>query len=115
MSESERLAALEVEAVRIKRRLDELDRYLTGHPDAWVDIVTRLPPEVAEVVIDKALSEARQQALAYATITRTIAQLSDADQEKVPAADPGDEIRKRREIKAAEARSKIQDAQASLE
>lgn len=103
MNEAERRAALAVEADRIKDRLDNLNRYLSGHPDAWVDIVTRLPPDVAEVVIDKALSEARQQALAYATIVRTLAQL-DAGNAGDPGKDsPADEIKRKREAKKAAA------------
>lgn len=104
MNAEERIAALEVEADRVKARLDQLDRYLTGDQDAWLSITLRMPPDVAEVTIDKALSEARQQALALTTITRTLASL------KIEAAastgpDPADEVKRKREEKLAAARA----------
>lgn len=105
MNAAERLAALEVEAERIKERLDHLNRYLTGHPDAWVEIINRLPAEVAEIVIDKALSEARQQALALATVTKTLATLQAEVAPARTGPDPADEVKRKREEKLAAARA----------
>lgn len=102
MTPAERIAALEVEAERIKSRLDNLERYLSGQPDAWLDIVARMPADVAEIVIDRALSEARQQALALATVTKTLALLST----EAPAGnvvDPADEIARKRKENIARA------------
>lgn len=51
------------EACRIADRLDRLDRLLTGSAQDWVRLVeSKGDPERQEVVIDNALSEARQQA-----------------------------------------------------
>lgn len=102
MTPEERQAALETEAMRIKARLDQLARQLDGDPAAWLSIIERMPPTVAEVVIDKALAEARQQALALATITKTLATLGI---ETAPASQPdvADEVARRRAAKLAEA------------
>lgn len=52
------------EACRIVDRLDKLDSLITGDAESWIDIIaTRADPEIAEVVINKPLAEARQQAL----------------------------------------------------
>lgn len=100
---AERRAALETEAGRIKERLDQLDRYLQGDPAAWLAIIERMPDHVAEVTVDKALAEARQQALALATITKTLAGLG-AEDAPAATADPADEIKAARERKLAAAR-----------
>lgn len=95
------------EAVRITERLDNLDRSLRGDPDAWLDIVTRLPETVAEVVVDKLLSEVRQQGLALAAVLKALHALSGGSEVEVPAtppADTADEVKRRREEKAAAAR-----------
>lgn len=53
------------EACRIADRLDELDDFLDGRQDAWMRFHSRNEDgSVVTVVIDKALSEARQQAVA---------------------------------------------------
>lgn len=79
MTRAERLAALEVEAGRVKERLDTLEAFIQGEQDAWIRITVNLPETVAEVTVDKALSEARQQALAYATICKTIVALTEEE------------------------------------
>lgn len=94
MTRDERLAALEVEAERVKQRLDKLNAYLAGDQDAWISITVRLPETVAEVSVDKALSEARQQGLAYATLVKTIEALS-ADEGGEKAGDPESEFMRR--------------------
>lgn len=95
MTPADRVAALELEFDRLKERADYLDRSLQGHPDAWLEIVARMPPTVAEVVVDRMLSEARQGALAMATIAKTLAGLK--VEEAAPAvADPLDMIAQRR-------------------
>lgn len=61
--------ALVVEACRIADRLDKLDALLAGDAQSWIDLVeSRGNPETLEVVIDKPLAEARQQALALKQI-----------------------------------------------
>lgn len=95
MTPEQRKKALETEGARIKKRLDVLNRFLDGDQDAWLHLTTNLPETVAEVTVDKALAEARQQALALATITKTLASLG--EEEKPVAASPEDEMRKKRE------------------
>lgn len=70
---------LVVEACRIVDRLDKLDALITGDAESWIDIIeTRGNPEVAEVVINKPLAEARQQALALKQIFTELRQLRGA-------------------------------------
>jgi len=101
MTRAERLAHLEVEAERLKERLDVLDRQIQGDPDAWLQIQLRMPDTVAEVFVDKLLAEARQQALAYATIVRTIEQLA-GEQGAGNTVSPEDELEQRRREREAE-------------
>lgn len=96
MTPAERIAALQVEADRLKVRLDQFERQLSGDPDAWLQIVTLMPPTVAEVQVDKVLAEARQTALAYTTVVKTLTLLGDGVGE-LPAANPLDEIERKRE------------------
>lgn len=104
MTPAERIAALELEADRTKERLDNLDRYLQGDADAWLNIIERLPDHVAEITVDKALAEARQQALALATITKTLAGLS-AEMPAAVSVDPADELKRKRAERLAAARA----------
>lgn len=94
MTPDERKRALEVESTRIKARLDLLERQLAGEQDAWIHLTLNLPETVAEVTVDKALAEARQQALALATITKTLASLG--EEEAAPAASAEDALAARR-------------------
>jgi hypothetical protein len=50
------------EACRIADRLDRLDALLTGEADAWLSFKINDDGAEVTVVVDKALSEARQQA-----------------------------------------------------
>lgn len=52
------------EACRIADRLDRLDAQLRGDEDAWLKFVVNDDGSEVTVVIDRALSEARQQAVA---------------------------------------------------
>jgi hypothetical protein len=100
-----RRAALEVEAARIKSRLDELAKQIDGDPAAWLKLTERMSDNVAEVFVDKVLAEARQQAIALTGIIRALD--GTAAQEggsAVPVADPSDEMARRRadKLKAAQ-------------
>src|SRR5262245_39670294 len=54
-----------LEACRLADRLDRLDDYLSGRTDAWLRLHSRNEDATTvEVVVDAALAEARQQALA---------------------------------------------------
>lgn len=94
MTPAERQAALEEQADRIKKRLDHLNAHLSGG-SPWVELFEDVNvPGTFRVVLDKALTEERQQALAYATVLRTLAGLG---AEEVPAADTAeDQLEKRR-------------------
>lgn len=52
------------EACRIADRLDRLDAQLRGDEDAWLRFIVNDDGSEVTVVIDRALSEARQQAVA---------------------------------------------------
>lgn len=55
--------SLIIEACRIVDRLDKLDTMLAGDASAWITLTSRPGcDDVVEVVIDKQLGEARQQA-----------------------------------------------------
>lgn len=105
MNRAERIAALELEAERLKARLDTLERQIAGDSDAWLQITTKVADTVAEVYVDKVLAEARQHALAYATVLSTLDRLSGQVQEVAPAPDVADEVAKRRADRLAAARA----------
>ena len=90
--------ALAEEAVLTVGRLEHLDRSLRGDPDAWLDIVTRMPPTVAEVVINAPLAEVRQQAMALKGLLAELAKLTGQEMPAPPVskADEVAEARKRR-------------------
>lgn len=106
MTPAERRAALELEADRIKARLDELNAQITGAP-AWLDFAVNLPETVAEVTVDRLLGEARQQALALATIVKTLDGTAARTEAPAASVDPSDEVRRRREEKARQAASRV--------
>lgn len=107
MNAAERRQALELEADRIKERLDQLNDQIRGEP-SWLDFAVNLPETVAEVVVDKLLGEARQQALALATIVKTLDGTATGQERPAgPGDDPADALRKRREEKARKARTQI--------
>ena len=104
MNAAERRAALELEADRIKKRLDRIERQLEGDPDGWFHLTQNLPETVAEVTVDKSLAEARQQALALATIVKLLDGSSAQETgSAAPAATPADEIRAAREARLKKA------------
>lgn len=107
MTPAERRAALELEFARLKERQDHLDATLQGDPAAWIQIVERMPDSVGEVTLDKAVAEARQGALAMASILKTLDGTAVADAPAAPVVDPADEIRAARERKLKEAARSI--------
>ncbi|ORL83912.1 hypothetical protein [Prescottella equi] len=57
------LTAMIVEAARIKDRLDQFDRALSGDADCWLSLVdVRGEDDILEIRVDNALQESRQQA-----------------------------------------------------
>jgi hypothetical protein len=100
---AERRAWLVTEAGRLKERLDRLNLQLQGDPDAWLEIVQRMPPDVAEVTVDKPLAEARQTALALATVVKTLDGTATGEEAPGKSEDPADEIQRKREEKRKEA------------
>ncbi|WP_067573682.1 hypothetical protein [Nocardia acidivorans] len=66
-TDSAELAALVLEAARIKGRLDRLDRLISGDEELWARLVTARGGDdtVLEVRIDSTLTEARQQATVF--------------------------------------------------
>ena len=104
MTPAERRAALELEFVRLKERQDQLALVLAGDPAAWLTIVERMPDSVGEVTLDKAVAEARQGALAMATILKTLeATAGESAAPATPVSSPADEVRLARERKLKEA------------
>ncbi|WP_157631970.1 hypothetical protein [Catelliglobosispora koreensis] len=97
------------EACRIVDRLEKLDHLLSGDAESWIDIVeTRGNPELAELVINAPLAEARQQALALKQIfteLRMMGALAAADSGAQPTAGGGedDELAARRKARIADA------------
>jgi hypothetical protein len=106
LNPAQRIAALETEADRLKSRLDVFAKQLDGDPDLWLSIVEQMPPTVAEVVVDKVLAEARQTALAYTTVVRTLAQLQGTAALTEGKPDPVDQLGTKRQEKLAEAARK---------
>jgi hypothetical protein len=107
VNRAQRILALNTEAERIKERLDVLERQIGGDQDAWWVITTNMPETVAEVNVRPVLAEARQQALALATVVKTLTALEAA--EDAPAssgADPADEIKAARERKLKDAQAR---------
>lgn len=97
--------ALLIEACRIADRLDRIHEIETGKVD-WFELLRfRTQREAGDeitVTIDNVISEARQQANTLRSLVTTLmqAQPSTAAQPK-PAANPLDELRLRRERRAA--------------
>ncbi|EGD24665.1 hypothetical protein [Prescottella equi] len=60
------LTALIVEAARIKDRLDQLNRVMTGDEELWMRLVpSRGDSKVLEIRVDSAAQEARQLATVF--------------------------------------------------
>jgi hypothetical protein len=109
MTPAERRAALELEFTRLKARQDQLALVLEGDPAAWLTIVERMPDSVGEVTLDKAVAEARQGALAMATIVKTLDGTAVKEGEGAgQGTDPGDEVKRKREAREREARQRAE-------
>lgn len=111
MTAAERVTALEAEFTRLKARADTLDKIINGSSDEWLGIQEKLGSEVAEVTINAPLAEARQTALALATIGKALAALGAGDEAPAPTGDPGDEFSRRREERLKEAQERAATAQ----
>lgn len=110
MKRAQQEAAILTEIDRLKDRLDLMERQLSGDTDAWWRITTNLPETVAEVIVDKVLAEARQTAVALASLVKTLASLAAEETPANPQADPADEIKAARERKLAEAKARAAQA-----
>lgn len=93
------------EACRIADRLDRLDALVRGDADAWLRFSVSDDGTEVTVVIDKALSEARQQAVA---LKQLLAELRQSRGSSGAAAsgsevDPVDDLAARRKARIADA------------
>jgi hypothetical protein len=83
------------ETCRLADRCDQLDTFLRGHGDTWLKFHARNEDgSIVQVVVDKALTEARQQA---ATLKTLLADLRSKQEQPKPEASRRDELAKRRE------------------
>lgn len=86
------------EACRITDRCDRVDSFLRGHADSWMKFHARVDDgSVVEVVIDKALAESRQQALALKALVAELRASRGKVAEPKPEASRRDELARRRE------------------
>jgi hypothetical protein len=86
------------EACRIVDRCDRLDAFLRGREEAWLTFRDRNDDgSVVEVVVDKALSESRQQTLALKALVAELRASRGKAAEPKPEASRRDELAKRRE------------------
>jgi hypothetical protein len=93
--------ALAEEAIRIKARLDTLDRWISGDEETWFELANRLGRDV-DLTINAPLTEARQQALAMRAVLSELVKLQGSqDQPAEPPRSATDEIRKKREERRA--------------
>lgn len=99
MTREERIASLKLEFERLRERQDKVHALLAGQPDVWVTLRDLFPDHAVEIVIDKAVSEARQGAVAMATIARTLDTLAADEKSKPVSTDATDELKKRRQNK----------------
>lgn len=74
-SESEAVRTLAAEAIRVWRRLCELDRVLSGDRETWLTITDGHDGDIT-LRIDGALAEARQQGAAYRGLVADIRKLA---------------------------------------
>lgn len=97
LTPEERKAALELEFIRLKERADYIDRVLQGDPEAWLKIKVILEENrhIGSIELDKPVAEARQTALAMATVAKTLAALGGEEAEK-PAEDPLSQMESRK-------------------
>jgi hypothetical protein len=89
MTAGQRREALELEFTRLKERADHIDRVLQGDPDAWlrIKLILEDAKHIGSIELDKSVAEARQTALAMATVAKALAALGEEKEEK-PAMDP---------------------------
>lgn len=86
------------EACRLADRLDRLDAFLVGQEDAWLRFRARNEDgSVVRVVVDRALSEARQQADTLRGIVADLNRKLGAGAPETPEVNPLDEFTRRRE------------------
>lgn len=65
------------EACRLADRLDRLDDFLRGHEDSWMKFHARNEDgSIVEVVVDKALAEARQQQVSLKQVVAELRQVT---------------------------------------
>lgn len=95
--------ALAEEACRIKARLDTLEGLISGSASSWFEL--KVTSEgLPEVAINRPLAEARGQALALRALLAELRAVQGAAVEPVTtAADPADDLAKKREDKRAAA------------
>jgi len=94
--------ALAEEACRIKARLDKLEAIITGGDDSWLNVQERAGE--LEVVVNRPLAEARQQALALRAVLAELRAFQGVKDAPPPAAaDPADELAAARAAKRAAA------------
>lgn len=111
MTPAERITALETEFVRLKGRADTLDRILAGSADEWLGVQEKLGSEVAEVTINAPLAEARQTALAMATVLKSLASLGVGQEAPAAAEGPADQVAAAREKKLKDAQARAAQAE----
>lgn len=95
--------ALAEEACLVLGRLENLERQLSGDPDAWFGIVSRMPEGAVEVVVNAPLAEARQQGLALKGLLAELGKLTGVETPAVVPVSRTDELRKRREERRGQA------------
>jgi hypothetical protein len=96
LSPTERVLA--EEACRAADRCDRLDAFLRGRSDAWLTFRDRGDDATTvDVVIDKALAEARQQQLALKGLVAELRTSRGKQEDPKPEASRRDELAKRRE------------------
>lgn len=86
------------EACRLADRLDRLDDFLAGRGDVWLRFHARNEDgSIVRVVVDRALSEARQQADTLRGIVADLVKRQGTKASEEPEASGFDEITRRRE------------------
>jgi hypothetical protein len=83
------------EACRLSDRLDRLDDFLRGREESWMKFHARNDDgSIVEVVVDKALAEARQQQVSLKQVVAELRQVVKGRQE--PAGGGSDDLAARR-------------------
>lgn len=91
------------EACRLADRLDRLDALLTGNADAWLRFTVDEGGSEVTVVVDKALSEARQQQIALKQVLAELRQAAPAAPEVPAEGSVRDQLAARRAQRLADA------------